>query len=176
MEHLGIDESQLRRILKEGPELISGISNDEAVETAMAVVKGEMELKDVKGITDEEMEAAYANGYNLFQAGNYEKAEGFFEFLATFDRLNKKYWMALGACRFNKKDHDGSLAAYSIAAMIDVEDPGLLLKIAQCRLAMGEKDTAVGVLEAAVELAENKPEHAEGLAKVKSLLELLTGA
>ena len=175
MEQFDIDEAQLRKLLAEGPPLASGLSNEEVVETAMAVVNGELQLKDVKGLTDEEMEAAYANGYNIFQAGNYRKAEVIFEFLVTFDNQTKKYWTALGACRFNMKNHFGAMAAYSTAALIDVEDPGLLMKIAQCRLALGEKEVAAGALEAALEVAGEKPQHAEAKVKAEAMLKLLQG-
>lgn len=175
MEDLGIDEAQLRRVLAEGPPLASGLSNEEVVETAMAVLNGELQLKDVKGLTGDEMEAAYANGYTMFQAGNYGKAEGIFEFLATFDNQMKKYWTALGACRFNMENYYGAMAAYSVAVLIDVDDPALLMKIAQCRMAVGEKDVAAGALEAALEVAGDKAEHAEAKHKAEAVLKLLQG-
>ncbi len=175
MEELGIDEGMLRKLLAEGPPLDSDLSNEEVVDKALAVLKGQLMLKDVRGITDEEMEAAYANGYNMFRAGNYERAESMFSFLATLDTLEKKYWTALGACRFNQKHYHNAIAAYSQAVLLDVEDPGLLIKIAQCQLGLGEKETAMGVLESALEFAGDNPKHAAGKAKAQALLDLLQG-
>lgn len=175
MEHLGIDETMLREILKNGPPLDSDMSNEEAVEKAMSVVNGEMQLKDIKGITDEEMEAAYANGYNMFRAGSYEKAEEMFMFLGTFDNGVKKYWTALGACRFNMKNYMGALMAYTQAALLDVDDPELLIKVAQCRLSLGQKDAAIGGLEAAIEFAGDKPQRAGAREKAEAILSLLQG-
>lgn len=176
LEELGIDEATLRKALAEGPPLVDGMTNEEAVDTTMKLVKGELQLKHIRGITDEEMEAAYANGFNIFQGGNFEKAEKMFEFLATLDNQEKKYLTALGACRFNQKNYIGAIAAYSVAVMIDVDDPGLILKVAQCHLGLGDKETAMGALEAALEVAGDKPEHATAKSQCQALMDVLKDA
>ncbi len=169
-------EQALREAIVNGPKLSSDMTNEEAVDVAMSIVKGERTLRDIKGLTDDEMEAAYSQGYSYFQSGAYAKAEDVFSFLVTFDPFQDKYWKALGACRYNVKDYVGAINAYIQAAAIDVSDPELVIKVAQCRLGMGEKDVAIGALEAAVELAEMEPEkHAAKKQKAEALLELLQG-
>ena len=175
LEQMGIDENLLRQVLAKGPPLDSDLSNEEVIDKALAVLKGQLQLKDVRGITDQEMEAAYANGYAMFRAGNYEKAEAMFSFLATFDTMEKKYWTALGATRFNQQKFDDAINAYSQAVMIDVDDPALLIKLAQCHLGRGDKETAAGALEAAQEIASGKPEHAKHLGRIDAMLDLLRG-
>ena len=168
----GIDEALLKKALIDGPALSDDIPNEELVEAALDVVGGRAQLKDIKGLTDEEMEASYANGYSVFRAGNYHKAEDIFMFLCTMDNCEKKYWTALGAARFNMGNHYGALLAYSQAALLDIE-PALMIKVAQCRLALGDKELAEGCLDAAVELAGDAPDHAQDKARAEAMLSLL---
>ncbi len=174
LEQLGIDEAELRRMMIEGDQLAEGVPNEEAADKAISIIKGEMQLKDVKGLTDDEMEATYANGFNMFQAGNYKKASQIFEFLVMFDNGEKKYWTALGATMFNLRNYNGALTAYSSAVLIDV-DPKLLVKIAQCHLALDAKEIASGALEAAIELAGEDEEHAQTKVQAQALFDLLNG-
>ncbi len=53
-------------------------------------------FKELKGISDEELEAIYAVGHNLFTTGRYEDAEDAFRLLCFLDHLNKKFWLGLG--------------------------------------------------------------------------------
>lgn len=174
MTNLSTIEAAVRETVKNGPKLISGMTNDEAVDVAMSVLKGERRLRDVRGLTDDHMEAAYAQGFNFFRAGAYAKAEEIFGFCVTFDPFEDKYWKALGATRFNTKEFAGALNAYINAAKMDVSDPDIVIRIAQCHIGLGDKETAAGALEAAIELADMQPEKfADRKARAEALLKLI---
>ncbi|MEM6546636.1 MAG: SycD/LcrH family type III secretion system chaperone [Pseudomonadota bacterium] len=172
---IDIDEATLLEAIEGMEPLADGLSNEELVKISMALLKGEMQLKHVKGLTDEEMEAVYAQGYSLFRSGNYPKAEEVFTFLATFDNAERKYWTALGAVRFNQKNYDGAVMAYAQAAILNV-DADLLVKVAQCHLGIGERETARDALEAAVEFAGEDEGQAPLKARAEAMLGLLDQA
>ena len=53
-------------------------------------------LRDLKGITDEEMEALYALAYHHYQAGHRQEALQRFKLLVTLDPLEQRFWLGLG--------------------------------------------------------------------------------
>ena len=53
-------------------------------------------LKEVRGITNDELEAVYSLGFGYYTTGKFEEAQKLFEFLVLFDHLSTKYWFALG--------------------------------------------------------------------------------
>lgn len=172
---MDIDEAMLRKAIDEMGGLQSGMPTDELVAQTMAVMRGETQLRHVRGVSDEEMEAAYAQGYGIFQSGNLEKAEEMFGFLVTLDNGMRKYWTALGAVRFNRKNYVGALLAYAQASMMEI-DADLLVKVAQCRLGMGERQLAMDALEGAIEYAGGDPAQARHKAQAEALMSLLSEA
>jgi tetratricopeptide (TPR) repeat protein len=61
-------------------------------------------LKEVRGITNDELEAVYSLGFGYYTTGKFEEAQKLFEFLVLFDHLSTKYWFALGAVQQAQKD------------------------------------------------------------------------
>ena len=105
-------------------------------------------IKELKGITNQEMEAVYSLAYNYYRTGRFDEAEKLFNFLALFDHLNQKFWMGVGAVRQVKKDFSGAVQAYSYASFLDISNPKPQLHAAECFLAMGDKRNAASSLEA----------------------------
>ncbi len=105
-------------------------------------------VKELKGITNAEMEAVYSLAFNYYRTGKYDEAEKLFNFLALFDHLNPKYWMGVGAVRQVKKDYAGAVQAYGYASFLDLENPKPQLHAAECFLALGDKRNAASSLEA----------------------------
>ena len=105
-------------------------------------------IKELKGITNQEMEAVYSLAYNYYRTGRFDEAEKLFNFLALFDHLNQKFWMGVGAVRQVKKDFSGAVKAYGYASFLDISNPKPQLHAAECFLAMGDKRNAASSLEA----------------------------
>ena len=105
-------------------------------------------IKELKGITNDEMEAVYSLAFNYYRTGKFEEAEKLFNFLALFDHLNPKFWMGVGAVRQVKKDFPGAVQAYGYASFLDLKNPKPQLHAAECFLAMGDKRNAASSLEA----------------------------
>ena len=105
-------------------------------------------VKEMKGITNAEMEAVYSIAFNYYRTGKYDEAEKLFNFLALFDHLNAKYWMGVGAVRQVKKDFAGAVQAYGYASFLDLGNPKPQYHAAECFLAVGDRRNAASALEA----------------------------
>ena len=116
-------------------------------EAAQKFIEGST-IKELKGITNNEMEAVYSLAFSYYRTGKFDEAEKLFNFLALFDHLNPKFWMGVGAVRQVKKDFSGAVQAYGYASFLDISNPKPQLHAAECFLAMGDKRNAASSLEA----------------------------
>ncbi|MDE0659718.1 MAG: SycD/LcrH family type III secretion system chaperone [Gammaproteobacteria bacterium] len=105
-------------------------------------------LADVRGYTNDEMEAVYAFAHNAYRQGKYEDAAKLFHFLAENDHTDGRFWMGLGACLHMTGGHDQAVAAYAVAAVLDATNPEPPLRAAECYLATGALDGARKALDA----------------------------
>ena len=86
--------------------------NKEKIEEAAKKIAGDMTtVRELKGITDAEMEAVYSLGFNFYRTGNIENAEKVFKFLVLFDHFNPKYWIGMGAVLQVNKQYQGAITA-----------------------------------------------------------------
>lgn len=172
-EQIELTEEDIRAAVKRYGEVVPGVPNEKVADYAVAALKGELVLKEAHGITDGAMEAIYAIAYNEFQASKFESAERLFLFLCTFDHLNHKYWMALGACRFGNQAFTDAATAYVIAGLNDDKDPTAPLRAADCYLASGDVSTAIETLKHGIKLCGDNSKHAQAKKRAESILELL---
>ncbi len=105
-------------------------------------------IRELKGITDAEMEAIYSMGYSFYTTGRYEDAEKVFRFLVLFDHLEKKYWTGMGAVYQVQKRYQEAITAYGYASFLDLKNPKPQYFAAECFAAMGDKDNALSALAA----------------------------
>ena len=105
-------------------------------------------IKELRGISNNELEAVYSLAFNYYRTGKFDEAEKLFNFLAFFDHLNPKFWMGVGAVRQVRKDFSGAVQAYGYASFLDISNPKPQLHAAECFLAMGDKRNAASSLEA----------------------------
>ena len=80
-------------------------------------------IKELKGISNNEMEAVYSLAFNYYRSGKFDEAEKLFDFLALFDHLNAKFWMGVGAVRQVKKNFTGAIQAYAYASFLNLHNP-----------------------------------------------------
>jgi type III secretion system low calcium response chaperone LcrH/SycD len=123
------------------------INVDEFKGTAQKFLEGAT-VKELKGISNDELEAVYSLAFNYYRTGKFDEAEKLFNFLALFDHLNPKFWIGVGAVRQVKKDYSGAVQAYGYASFLDLSNPKPQLHAAECFLAMGDKRNAASSLEA----------------------------
>lgn len=151
--------------------------NKEKLEEAARKMIGDLStVRDLKGITDSEMEAVYSLGFNFYRTGNIENAEKVFKFLVLFDHMNPRYWIGLGAVMQVKKEYDGAITAYSYASFLDLKDPKPQYHAAECYLAIGDRDNAASALAALERFAPTDTDRArEYRAKAAELKKLIEG-
>ena len=123
--------------------------------------------RDAQGVYDE--------AYTLFHQGRYEEAEARFEeFLAQSPKSelsdNAQYW--IGACRSERKDYQGALAAFrrTVELYPDANKvPDALYKIGECLERLDQPDQALEVYD---ELVKRFPDTAAGTLGAERRLKL----
>ena len=105
-------------------------------------------LKQMKGVTNAELEAVYSLAFGYYQTGKYEEAHKLFQFLVLFDHLNAKYWFGLGATQQALKDFQNAAVSYGYCSFLKLDNPKPQLHAAECFLALGDRRSAASALEA----------------------------
>ena len=108
----------------------------------------ETTMKQLKGVTNDELEAVYSLAFGYYQTGKYEEAHKLFQFLVLFDHLNAKYWFGLGAAQQALKDFQNAVVSYGYCSFLKLDNPKPQLHAAECFLALGDKRSAASALEA----------------------------
>ncbi len=131
-------------------------------------------LREMRGLSNEEMEAIYSMGVNFYKAGNYEDAEKVFRFLVMFDHLSSRYWTAMGSLRQVQRKFEQALEAYKFASFLDLKNPKPMYYAAECYLALGQKAEALMALAALAEYVPGTTDNGRTyLAKGVQLRELI---
>ncbi|WP_318011753.1 type III secretion system translocator chaperone SicA [Pseudomonas sp. REP124] len=123
-----------------------------ALEVVDAVLAG-APLKDVRGISDEQMNHLYAFAYQFYEQGRLDDAEKFFHFLCIYDFYNSQYWMGLAAVHQLKHNHQKAIDLYAIAFAQGKNDYRPMFYSGQCQLALGRIGKARLCFEYALEHA-----------------------
>lgn len=130
-----------------------------AKDIAAFIEMGVTTVRDVKGITDEEMDAVYTVAYNYYTIGRYEDAEAIFHFLVMMDHLNVRYWIGLGASKQAQKKFKEALMSYqNVVGNLDIENYKAAYYAAECFLALGDKEKAAAALDTVKAFADVKTE------------------
>lgn len=115
---------------------------------------------------DELANALYSYGYRFYENGKYNEAISCFRMLTQIDGQTPDGWTGLAASYQMLKNHGEALIAYSMAVLLDPDNPTLLFHAANCCFAEGKTVEGLKALEIAKGVAEDKPEHAAFLAQV----------
>lgn len=128
-------------------------------------------FKDLKGITDKEMEGIYATAYNFYTHGKLDRANEIFSALCQMDPYQSKYWMGLGATRQMEKKYEKAIEAYGLATLMDAKNPLPAFYAAHCFMKLENFDGAIKALEASILLSQDKKEHKDLHSQAEQLLE-----
>jgi len=105
-------------------------------------------LKQLKGVSNEELEAVYSLAFGYYRTGKFDEALKLFQFLVLFDHLNAKFWFGLGATQQALKDFQNAVVSYGYCSFLKLDNPKPQLHAAECFLALGDKKSAASALEA----------------------------
>ena len=150
------------------------IDTEKLAEGIKSLVKDNATLKQVKGVTNGELEAVYSLAFGYYRTGKYDEALKLFQFLVLFDHLNAKFWFGLGATQQAIKDYQSAVASYGYCSFLNLENPKPQYHAAECFLAIGDKRNAASSLEALNEYCPNNTDVGrEYRAKAAKLREMI---
>lgn len=141
---------------------------------AQALWRDGVTLAQACGISGEELEAAYAMAYGLYGQGCWDDALQLFDFLCQHSHLERRFHVGRGSCLHMLRQYERALVAYGVAHVMDVEEPSVALRTAECLIALGRHSDALTALETVELLVTGKPEHAALQQRAQALAELLT--
>ena len=124
------------------------IDSAEIAAGVKTLIENASTMKQLKGVTNDELEAVYSLAFSYYQTGKYEEAHKLFQFLVLFDHLNAKYWFGLGAAQQALKDFQNAAVSYGYCSFLKLDNPKPQLHAAECFLALGDKRSAASALEA----------------------------
>ena len=107
-------------------------------EVATKCLVGGAALADIRGYTEDEMEAVYNFAHNAYQQRKYDEARQLFQFLAENDHTESRFWMGLAASHQMSGTHQQALTAYAMAALLDGTNPRPALHACECYLALAD--------------------------------------
>ncbi|WP_142848243.1 SycD/LcrH family type III secretion system chaperone [Telmatospirillum sp. J64-1] len=131
-------------------------------------------IGQMHNLTDQDYEAVYTLGFNLYNQAKYEDALKAFTFLNFFNHLEPRYIKALAACQQMLKRYETAIQTYAIATILDASDPNPTLHIAECLMGLGMKEEAIEALQLVLEATSGKPQYAAQGDRAEALLELLS--
>lgn len=120
---------------------------------ARRVVDGGTTLQEELGLDEKALEAVYALAYNLYSQGKYGDAGKTFGFLLILNPLVHKYWFGLASAFRMAGDRERAAAGYFLSTMIDAGRPEPYLHLAECLVALGDREGAAETLTKAVAAA-----------------------
>lgn len=143
---------------KERRKQMAQVTEEDIKKAAQSFINDGATLKELKGISNAEMEAVYSLAFNYYRTGKFDDAAKLFNFLAFFDHLNAKYWFGVGAVRQATKNFAQAVQAYAYSSFLDISNPKPQYHAAECFLAMGDKKNAASSLEALEEFCPRDTE------------------
>lgn len=128
------------------------------------------QMHDIK---EEEYEAVYTLGYNLYNQGKYDKAAEAFLFLTFYNHLEQRYAKALGAALQMLELYEQAITIHTMAIILDAMDPEPMVRMGECLIAMGHVDDAIETLDGAALVAAETGKHEAVKERANALLAIL---
>ncbi len=141
-----------------------------AVERAIDALEKGLAVGAALDIPQEQIEAYYGWGRQFYVRGDYPAAERVFAYGFLHAGADIRFAKALAAARKMQGKYDEALKAYSLAAILDLDDPEPSFFAAECLFHLERKAAALSALDAADEQAAEAPEkYAALLPRIKKM-------
>ncbi len=139
-----------------------------APDTLEKVIAGKAPLNTFFGLTDDQIEAIAALGFNLYQQGKIRDAEAIFEGLIALDGKNYYGYAGLGAMALAEEKLEEALGYLKKAAELSPEDPSVHANLGEVLLRMAKFDEASAEFEKALDL--DPEEHDPGANRARAII------
>lgn len=123
-----------------------GLTSDYIEGVSSAVMRGDLELKQVAGFTAPELDALYGEAMNLIRRGAYSRGGKVFLFLAQLDRRDPRYYRGLGLAFHSLREFGWANGCYNIAIELGHDDRIAMALRAECTLYLRGKRAAHAAL------------------------------
>ncbi|MCL6271113.1 tetratricopeptide repeat protein [Sansalvadorimonas sp. 2012CJ34-2] len=114
-----------------------------------------------KHVDQDLLESIYALAFNLYQAGDYEKARQVFLYLSFHDHTDARFLSGFGASCFRTGNLEQAGMVLKSAVEMDALDPGPALNLAHTYDALGQpeqaRDALLQVMARSAKSSEYKP-------------------
>lgn len=130
-------------------------------------------LGDVYDWGEQDYEALYALGHNLYAQARYFDAMKAFGYLVMHNHLERRFLNAFAASLQMCKSYDEALKYYQMALMMDMSEPAPAFHACECMVALGRVQQAREGLGAVIALAQGKEQHQALAQRAQALLGLL---
>lgn len=156
--------SKKNRGQKEEKTLVEGVEK---------ILKKGMSGKEAFDVSNNYLEGVYAQAYRLYNTGKYAEAIHLFRILVMLNPMEPKYMVGLAACFHMLKDFSNAVQNYTIASVLDPENPIPHYHCSDCSIQMKEYLSAMLYLELTIERCGQKPEFAKMKERAQLSLESL---
>lgn len=148
--------------------------SEEAIEAMIDRISScESSMQEELGISDEALEAMYFVGYTKYRNKRYKEAADIFLLIVSINPYLYKAVFALASAKQMLREYQAAVFFYYLAAPLEPENPMPLFHVAECFLALKERELAKDTLKSVTELKNVLPEHESYIERAKVVLENL---
>jgi type III secretion system low calcium response chaperone LcrH/SycD len=124
-------------------------------------------------IPDSQIESLYALGFELYGAGEFEKAADLLRLLCLCDPEKSRNWIALGGANQKRKEHRSAIAAFVMASFQEPLSPEPRLYAAHSFIDLMDLSAALEATKQALALCHKRDDKKEVESRAESLLHAL---
>ena len=107
---------------------------------AKKFLRGEVELGDLLGLDDDEVELIFLTGHYLYNFGKYPDALKIFGVLTMFRPFVSRYWRAAGAANQALKKYKEAIVAYDMALTSNQKDAISYTYRGESKIKLGDQE------------------------------------
>ncbi|OZI20028.1 CesD/SycD/LcrH family type III secretion system chaperone [Bordetella genomosp. 9] len=122
------------------------------------ILKNDRPLGDSLGIRDGDRQRLHAVAHDLYRQARYDLAQHLFAQLVLYDNKDPRYMKGLAAATQMLGQHEHAVHMYAVAALMDVNDPSVVMHAGDCFRAMGKPARAFDSFDLARSMC-SRPEH-----------------
>ena len=126
-------------------------------------------VKQLRSISQEQLESIYQQGYSQFETGHYKEALTIFRYLALMDHHDSRFFLAMGLSLSHLNKNAAAVAAFDYASRSSNKDPRPLLAMAESFIQLKQKTLASQALNSALNVLKSS----KGWAEEKKIAEQL---
>lgn len=123
-----------------------GDISDEQVQAMTRSILDGGTFRELKGISNEELETIYAMGVDYYKAGNFADAAKLFRFLVFLDHTSSRFWTAHGSALQAQKQYEKAIKCYQLGTFFDLHNPKPAYYAAECFVSTGDLENAARAL------------------------------